>query len=416
MVASISPRIGRLFDEYQHGGTDALDKFWREVAAGGTPLIEEPDGISALVTFVWRGSADSTNTAWGVNLPLHRFIDTDLWYGSVRLPLDLRTIYFICHDGADAVPVEDTGTGLTHVDEHNKEIVYFQHDPRDQSDWDCWASLLELPAAPDEPWSVPRTDVRHGSLTEELLPSIALNDTRCISVYLPPAVRTDGLPLLVIFDGYIGRNLQRIPATLDNLIAAGKIPPLVALFVHGRDDRRSEELTPTQRMLDFTTRELLPWARRRWRVTDDPSQRVISGASLGGLTAMFIALRAPDCFGAVLSQSGVFWWPAPEQGQSELLIREYAAATRKPLRFYLDVGDRETMPGHGGTASTLATNRKMRDTLLNQGYDVTYAEHHGGHDPISWRRTIADGLIAVLGAYSQPSGHAHLLTANWTKN
>jgi enterochelin esterase family protein len=254
-----------------------------------------------------------------------------------------------------------------------------------------------MPAAPDELWSVPRTGVPHGSVTEEFLPSTALDETRCVSVYLPPAVRTDGLPLLVIFDGYIGKTLQRIPTTLDNLIAAGKIPPVVALFVHGRDDRRSDELTPTQPILDFTTRELLPWARRRWRVSEDPSQCVISGSSLGGLTAAFIGLRAPECFGAVLSQSGSFWWPAPEQGQPELLIRQYAAEPRKPLRFYLDVGDQETMSVSGGTETQLSVTRKMRDTLLDQGYDVSYAEYRGGHDPINWRRTIADGLIAVLG-------------------
>ncbi|WP_020393303.1 alpha/beta hydrolase [Kribbella catacumbae] len=399
MLTSISPRIGRLFDEYQGLGAVALDKFWREVAASGAPLIEEPDENSALVTFVWRGTAESTSVTWGVNLPLHRFVDSDLWFGSVRLPLDLRTLYYFCHDGADALPVEDTGRGLTHVDAHNAEIVHLQHDPHDETDWDCWASLLELPAAPDELWSVPRMGVPHGSVTEEFLPSTALRDTRCVSVYQPPGVRTDGLPLLVIFDGYIGKTLLRIPTTLDNLIAAGKIPPVVALFVHGRDDRRSDELTPTQPILDFATRELLPWARRRWRVSEDPSQCVISGASLGGLTAAFIGLRAPDCFGAVLSQSGCFWWPAPDQGQPELLIRQYAAEPRKPLRLYLDVGDRETMSvsGPGFAATQLSVNRKMRDTLLDQGYDVSYAEYRGGHDPISWRRTIADGLVAVLG-------------------
>ncbi|WP_405064374.1 alpha/beta hydrolase-fold protein [Kribbella sp. NBC_01505] len=397
MVISTSPRIGRLLAEYDDVGAVALDNFWREVAASGTPFIEEPDEGTALVTFVWRGSAESTNVAWGVNIPLERFAETDLWYGSVRLPLDLRTIYFLCHDGADDVPLKDSGSGQTHVDPLNQQIVHFPRDPHDSTDYDCWASLLEMPAAPDESWSIPREDVPQGTVTDELVPSKALDETRCVSVYLPPDVNTDALPLLVIFDGYLGKTLLRMPTTLDNLIAEGKIPPLVALFVGGRADRRTDELTPTEPILDFVTGELLPWARRRWGVSDDPSQCVVTGASLGGLTAAFIGLRAPESFGAVISQSGSFWWPAPEKGQSEWMTREYAAQPRKSVRFYLDVGDQETLPGPGGAPSQVEANRKLRDTLLEQGYDVTYAEYRGGHDYVNWRRTFADGLIAVLG-------------------
>jgi enterochelin esterase family protein len=391
-----SPRISRLFDEYRANGAKAVDEFWREVTASGTPLIEAPDEDSALVTFVWRGSAESTKVYWGVDLSLERFAETDLWYGSVRLPLDLRSIYFIGHDGTDDVPKEDTGSGAAHVDALNPEIVYFPGDPRDKTDYDAWASLLELPGAPDDAWSV-RTNAPHGSVTDELLPSTALDATRGVSVYLPPGVPTDGLPLLVVFDGYLGKTLLRIPETLDNLIAAGRIPPLVALLVGGQSDQRTDELTPTQPILDFVTGELVPWARRRWRVSEDPAQCVISGCSLGGLTAAFIGLRAPEIFGAVIAQSGSFWWPAPEKGEPQLLIRQYAAEPVKPLRFYLDIGDRETLPGPGDGPSQLEVNRKMRDTLLDRGYDVTYAEYRGGHDYVNWRRTFADGLIAVLG-------------------
>ena len=42
--------------------------------------------------------------------------------------------------------------------------------------------------------------------------------------------------------------------------------------------------------------------------------------------------------------------------------------------------------------------RGMRDALKGHGYDVTYAEFVGGHDYVNWRRTFADGLIAVTRA------------------
>jgi len=66
--------------------------------------------------------------------------------------------------------------------------------------------------------------------------------------------------------------------------------------------------------------------------------------------------------------------------------------------FYLDVGEREVQCPVGPGLSQLAVTRRMRDALLGRGYEVSYAEYVGGHDYVNWRRTFADGLIAVLGA------------------
>ncbi|HEY6595355.1 MAG TPA: alpha/beta hydrolase-fold protein [Asanoa sp.] len=79
------------------------------------------------------------------------------------------------------------------------------------------------------------------------------------------------------------------------------------------------------------------------------------------------------------------------------LIRAYAERPALPLRFYLDVGDRETIGSYGEGLDQLTVNRRFRDVLLERGYEVTYAEYVGAHDYLNWRRTIADGLLALLG-------------------
>ncbi|HEU4948289.1 MAG TPA: alpha/beta hydrolase-fold protein [Kribbella sp.] len=392
-----SPRIDQLYKDVQVNGPGAVEDFWREMTASGTPLVEHLSDDTALVTFLWRGHARTTSAAWGVDVNLGRFPGTDLWYGSQELPTDLRTVYYLCHDGTDAIPTDPDGEGPSHIDVHNAHPFHFPRDPDDPTDRDHWTSLLELPAAPQEPWTSPRPGVPRGTMTEEDLVSAALGEARRVLVYLPAGAPTDGLPSLVIFDGFLSRAVLRIPTTLDNLIAAGKIPPVVALFVNSPDgDRREDELRPARPILDFTTRELMPWARHRWRLSEDRNDCVIAGASRGGLAAAFIALRAPDMFGKVISQSGSFWWPSPQEGEPEWLIREYAKEPRVPLHFYLEVGTRESMPGPGGAPSQVLVNRKMRDTLRDRGYTVEYAEYTGGHDYVNWRRTFADAVIAVL--------------------
>jgi enterochelin esterase family protein len=73
------------------------------------------------------------------------------------------------------------------------------------------------------------------------------------------------------------------------------------------------------------------------------------------------------------------------------------------VRFWLDVGRFGTVPLLGPQPGDdgLSANRHLRDALRARGHHVRYAEFAGGHDELSWRGTLADGLLALLG---QPAG------------
>ncbi len=133
----------------------------------------------------------------------------------------------------------------------------------------------------------------------------------------------------------------------------------------------------------------------------DPARTVIAAQSYGGLAAAHAALRHPEVFGCVLSQSGSFWYnPSVGSGHAATfdtetgwLTRRYASAPTQHLRFYVEVGLFE----QGAVHNIVLENRRFRDVLEAKGYAVTYSEYLGGHDYCCWRGSFADGLIALLG-------------------
>jgi enterochelin esterase-like enzyme len=272
--------------------------------------------------------------------------------------------------------------------------LLFPGDPLDPDDGDCWASILELPAAPKDLWSPTKPGVRPGSLTSLRFDSPVLGHEVPLTLYLPPGVPADDLPVLVVFDGNLAHTVLRVPTVLDNLIAARRIPPTAALLVHNFDRRRTQDLTPGPRLATFVADELLPWAQIAARV-GSPGRNLVAGMSYGGLAATYLGLSRPDVFSGVISHSGSYWWPMPADGEPGRLIRDLARYPSSPVRFYLDVGILETQSVAAGVPSQVDLCRAMRDGLRSQGRKVTYAEYTGAHDYINWRRTFPEGLQAV---------------------
>ncbi|HLK61356.1 MAG TPA: alpha/beta hydrolase-fold protein [Chthonomonadaceae bacterium] len=245
-------------------------------------------------------------------------------------------------------------------------------------------------------------NVPAGKLTSQEIYSSILDDERDFTLYVPASYREKGPPsgLLVIFDGQNNTRLIPAPAILDNLIAQGRIPPLIAVMVASngkhRTISRTSDLTCNPDFADFIVKELVPWVRARYNVTTAPNHAIVCGESLGGLEATYIGFRYPDVFGNVLSFSGSFFyflgWPAIEANyttQTGWLTTQFATTPRKPLRLYLTTG---TFEGDG-----LTENRRMRDVLIARGYPITYSEYNGGHDQFCWRGLLASGLLALVG-------------------
>jgi enterochelin esterase-like enzyme len=50
----------------------------------------------------------------------------------------------------------------------------------------------------------------------------------------------------------------------------------------------------------------------------------------------------------------------------------------------------------GQGSSILILNRDLRNILIAKGYEVHYQEFQAAHDYLSWRGTLADGLILFV--------------------
>lgn len=403
-----SPRLAALHKESQAGGPAALETFWRRIAQEGTPLIEPAEGgkDEVLVTFLWRGGDETKSVVAVASLAdlateegiaaarMSRLPGTDVWYRSRRMRADARFAY--------AFSVNDPLTPLAQATPEEEEARWaaLKPDPLNpRKAGEPLASLAELPAAPAQPWIERRPDVPAGRVEESQFRSKRLGNERILRVYTPPGYDPKGQPygLVVFLDGRTYSSDIPGPTILDNLLAAGKIPPLVAVFVANPSaEARVQEMACHPPFADFLALELIPWVRRGYRVTTEPAHTAIVGSSLGGLAAAFAAFKHPEVFGSVLSLSGSFNWAPRDDAEPEWLARQLAAGPKLPLRFYLEAGLMENRLRPDGT-SLLGSNRHLRTVLRAKGYAVQYREFNGGHSILNWRGSVADGILALFG-------------------
>ena len=245
-----------------------------------------------------------------------------------------------------------------------------------------------------------------GEIVEATIPSKIYAAGRHAWAYTPanyPASCAGGCNFIVAFDGAMYLGAMPIPETLDSLVAEGRIAPTVAVLVdNGAPPGRLQDLANSQRFASFVADELVPWAQAHYSVTHAPDHTIIVGASAGGLAAAYIAFKYPALFGNVLSQSGAFW--RGNEGSNappyEWLTQQYATSPRAHIRFFLDVGSKETVGALNGAApSLLDANRRLRDVLRAKGYSIEYLEVPGGvHSFETWRGRLPIGISALAPA------------------
>ncbi len=394
----LSPAIADAAASLARGETSGA--FWNKVAEQGAPLIEPGAEGKAIVTFLGRGAKRNIRlfgAPSGDHEELQRLGTSDIWFRSFEVPAQTRLSYQLAFDVPDL-----PGSAR---ERRVAILATAKADPLNRHRWPAEAidaynqdSVLELPGAPPQPF-VAASGNPQGALGRFTMASRILGNSREITIYRPPGfdpARKDNV-LLFVFDAEQYLERVALPRILDNMIAAGAVPPVVAVFIANPDrEARARELPGNPGFADFMAGELYPRVLAETGLAPAASRTVLAGSSYGGLAATTVALRHPQVFGAVLSMSGSFWWspPGTPEDRKEYVAGLVADMPAPPLRFFLSAGVFET--GSGGTAGIVDTTRHLRDVLTARGVPVTYRDYAGGHDYLVWQGAISDGLIALF--------------------
>jgi len=378
------------------------DELWRTlVGEQRVPLILETQ-----VVFFYKGQAQQVNwrgsfNSWSTpGLDGVRIGQTDLWIGLLELPEASRAEYKIILNNkdwiADPVNPNTTFNGLTGVN-----------------------NVVALPGFIVTDESQKRSDVTPGTLNGSLsITSRYLGYTVNYWVYTPVGYeKLTQLPVLYVLDGndFVDERMGALPNILDNLIASGRIRPVLAVFVDAREpgntqhNRREDEfLVHPVEHARFIAEELVPAIDHAYRTDPRPTARVITGVSYGGLSAIFIAVAQSNVFHNVAAFSPSLWvldspqylTDSQQVDGSRLMLPPVQAASqcggdtgfscpRLPMKVFLTVG---LAKWDVGDFSGLV------ETLKQQGYPVEFHQAREGHTWDQWRGLSDEMLIYFFGS------------------
>ncbi len=203
-------------------------------------------------------------------------------------------------------------------------------------------------------------------------------------LYLPAGHEDlSDLPVIYVVDGQWYIETGEMHLTLDELIAARRIAPVIAVFVDNRDpdnlryNRRNGQFFCNEDYIRFFTDELIPTIDADLNTRSAADSRVILGLSFGGLNSACLGLHAHDAIRGIAMQS-------PAMHPVRYIFSAYEDSTRMPIDVFLSSGN---------ARDNEARTRRLRDILQDKGYPLKYIEVPFGHDWDNWKPLLDDVLL-----------------------
>jgi enterochelin esterase-like enzyme len=244
-------------------------------------------------------------------------------------------------------------------------------------------------AFPDPPADskVKRDGIAHGKLELVEYDSKTVGTRRKMQVYTPPGYSKDRkYPVLYLLHGIGGDETewQRFAAPdmmLDNLIADGKVKPLIVVMPNGRaqpNDRAEGDIFSHAPAFEKFEQDLLgdviPAIEAEYSVHADRENRALAGLSMGGGQSLNFGLTHLDTFAWVGGFSS-----APNTKPPAQLVPDPAATKQKLRLLWLSCGNKD---GLIGISQAMHTYLKENDVPHIWNVDPN------GHDPTTWSNNL----------------------------
>lgn len=208
-------------------------------------------------------------------------------------------------------------------------------------------------------------------------------------IYTPPGFDTSKkYPVLYLLHGIGGDEKEWLnggqpQVILDNLLAAGKVEPMMVVLPNGRamkDDRAIGNVFDRDKVEAFATfekdllQDLIPYVEKSYPVLTDRESRAIAGLSMGGGQSLNFGLGNLDKFAWVGGFSS-----APNTKPAAELVPDLEKARKMLNLLWISCGDNDGL---------IANSKQVHDYLYENDVPHVYYIEPGGHDFKVWKNGL----------------------------
>ncbi len=253
--------------------------------------------------------------------------------------------------------------------------------------------------------------------------SEALGKEMAYSIYLPADWQTSTeikYPVVYLLHGVGGGeldwiNLGHADATLDRLIAAADVAPVVAVMPAAENSWYLDTAAfgGPGNYATAISKDLRAYVEATYPVASDPAYRAIMGLSMGGFGSLRLGLEQATQFAAIGSYSPTLFWQyghiarVTRREEAELgeefgynvphgffrdhspyaYLSNFLNAQTKPMVF-LAAGDDDQL----GTPEYIV---HLQDVLTATGHHPEWRIYDGGHEWSVWREAFAENMRLI---------------------
>ena len=263
------------------------------------------------------------------------------------------------------------------------------YDPKAPSAGETQALLTVAPKG-DEFFAM--KNVPHGAVAERYYWSEPLGEMRRLHVWTPAGYEKSlgKLPVLYLVHGGGDTDVSwpgvgAAGLILDNLMAEGKMKPMVVVMPNGSIDMPDGNFIGEVPVFakDMIT-SIIPFIESNYRVYTDQANRAMAGLSMGGMETLETTLNNPELFSYVWVLSASF---AP--GNKE--VYEYERERLKRDAAIYNSNFKQLVFTQGGESDIAYNNCKETLKLFDAaGIKYEYMDVSGGHSWEAWRQNLYD--------------------------